>query len=228
MDLLQPGRPLAAVKGKARVPLVDTRPPLSSPMTLVVLLLKATGFRWYGPEKELSDGRKGTSCFLDTCVKHADGTERRKVVWAFIGNERKELGGDPVSLIQIAHFFGYCEKTPERPLPRGAREVLSSILRADEKIWRDEMPFNTRGKRLLAACAAAGHKEAQLILCDVLDLYRGYCWKLSTPVGTPAHPVYGDPLERHLRYRHGKRTGDVRQSIEYDHRMDELQQLGLR
>jgi hypothetical protein len=40
--------------------------------------------------------------------------------------------------------------------------------------------------------------------------------------------VYGYPLDRHLRYHRGKRRGDVRQSLEFDHRMDELKTLGLR
>mgnify|MGYP001803813613 CR=1 FL=1 len=228
MNLLDPGAPLAAVKGKSRVPFVDHRPPLSSPITLVVMLCQAVGFKWYGPEKTLDDGSTGTSCFLDTLVKYGDGTEIRRVVWAFTAGDRVEVGGDKVSIVQIGHFFRSSNATPEEPLGRGARAVFAAMTRDHPELWTQEMPFNQRGKLLLEVAATAPHREAQLILATVIELYRGFVWKLSTPVDHPPHPQYGYPLERHLRYKKGRRVGDVRKSICLDHRMEELRQFGLR
>jgi hypothetical protein len=91
-----------------------------------------------------------------------------------------------------------------------------------------EMPFNDRGRLLLQAGIEAAHPEAKRWIADIIELFRGYCWKLSTPIDHDPHPEYGYPLDRHLRYVRGKRRGDVRQSIPYDHRMEELRQLGLR
>lgn len=69
-------------------------PPLESPITVLVMLLKAAGFAWYGVEKALPNGQTGTSCYLNTVTLHGDGTQSRRVVWSFIGGDeaRVELG----------------------------------------------------------------------------------------------------------------------------------------
>ena len=224
MDLL--ATDLSAVKGKRRIAVRDHRAPLSSPVTLVVMLLKAAGFDWYGATKRLEDGSEGTSCFLDTTTAYADGTRTRSVTWTFTGEKTVEIGGDPVGIHAMAHALGYSEFSGTRPLGRGAATVLASI-RAAAPLEGD-MLFNERGRLLLAACHQCGNREGAALLAEALELYRGFCWKLSTPVGHPPHPDYGYPLDRHLRYHRGKRRGDVRQSLEFDHRMDELKTLGLR
>ena len=124
MNLLQPGNPLDAIRGKKRLPILDHRPPLQSPVTLLVMLLKAIGFRWYGAEKTLENGSTGTSCFLDTTKAFPDGTMARRIVWNFIGDDRVGVGGDPVSLVQVAHFFNYSEFVPEKNMPPGAKRVF--------------------------------------------------------------------------------------------------------
>lgn len=224
MDLL--GSDLSAIKGKRRVAVRDHRAPLMSPVTLVVMLLKAAGFEWYGADKRLADGSTGTSCFLDTTTAYADGTKARSVTWTFTGDTVVEIGGDRVGIHAMAHALGYSAFSGTRPLGRGAATVLSSVHTVAP--LAGEMLFNERGKRLHAACHAAGNREARELLTEALELYRGFCWKLSTPVDHPPHAVYGYPLDRHLRYHRGKRRGDVRQSLEFDHRMDELKTLGLR
>lgn len=227
MNLLGDGQSLSSIKGKKRVALVDYRPPLSSPITVLVMLLKAAGFEWWGADKKLPDGSSGTSCFIDTLNHHPDGTGYRHVVWTFSGDHTIELGGDEIGIYAIAHFFGYSPfANPGKPIPRGALSVLSSV--RDVAPLTGEMPFNARGKALLEAVPRASHKAAQLWLADAVDLYRGFCWKLSTPIDHPPHPDYGYPLDRHFRYRKGKRKGDVRQSLVFDERMDELKVLGLR
>lgn len=90
------------------------------------------------------------------------------------------------------------------------------------------MMFNERGKRLLHAAAMCGHPEGRRLIAEVVELYRGYVWKLSSPAGHPPHPMYGAPLERHLRYRKGKRVGDIRAAMCKDERMEELRLFGLR
>lgn len=224
MDLL--ASELSAVKGKRRVALRDHRAPLSSPVTLIAMLLKAAGFEWYGATKRMEDGSEGTSCFLDTTTAYSDGTKVRNVVWTFTGEKTIELGRDPVGIYAMANALGYSEFPGTRPLGRGAATLLKSIRSAAP--LEGEMLFNERGKLLFEACHNATGAEARKLLTEALELYRGFCWKLSTPVGTPPHPVYGYPLDRHLRYHRGKRRGDVRQSLEFDHRMDELKTLGLR
>lgn len=220
--------PLAALRGVSRTNLVDHRAPLTSPVTVLAMLLRAIGFRWYGAEKTLKDGSKGITCFIDSTTLRPDGTSTRRVAWSFRAGERHQLGGDPVSIVQVCHAFDASLQLPEKPIPPGAGRVLQVIRAQDPGVWRDEMLFNDRGKRLLHAAAMCGHPEAKRLLLEVVELYRGYVWKLSTPAGHPPHPLYGTPLERHLRYRKGRRTGDVRASICKDERMEELRLFGLR
>jgi hypothetical protein len=228
MDLLGNRGPLASLRGVSRTNLVDHRAPLLSPVTPLAMLLRAIGFRWYGAEKTLSDGSKGITCFLDTTVLHADGSGTRRVAWSFRAGDRMPLGGDPVSIVQVAAFFDASLKTPERPILPGAAAVLRAIRGEDPDLWSTEMPFNERGKRLLHASAMCGHPEGKRLLAEVVELYRGYVWKLSTPAGHPPHELYGAPLERHLRYRKGKRVGDIRAAKCRDERMEELRLFGLR
>lgn len=228
MDLLARNAPLAAIRGKTRATVVDHRAPLLSPVTVLVLLLREIGFRWYGGQHRLPDGSTGTTCFLDTSARYDDGSEIRRVAWSFCAGESMELGGDPVTIAQVCHAFDASHILPGRPILPGAARVLKAIRAADPDAWRGEMLFNERGKRLLHAAAMCGNREAQLLLAEVVELYRGFAWKLSTPVEAGPHPLYGYPLERHLRYHKGKRTGDVRSSICRDERMEELRMFGLR
>lgn len=226
MDLLAPGNALNSIRGKRRVAVVDYRPPLVSPVTVLVMFLKAAGFEWYGARKRQPDGSEATTCFIDTLTKYADGSEERKVVWSFEAEKAVDVGGCEVGIHALAHALGYSRFSGNRPLEGGAREVIQVILQSVD--LRREMPFNDRGRALLHAAGTVSHREARLWLADVVELYRGFCWKLSTPADHPPHPDYGYPLDRHLRYKRGKRRGDVRQSIPYDQRMEELRQLGLR
>ncbi len=227
MDLLAPGSPLDAIKGKSRVAIVDHRAPLLSPVTVLVMTLKAAGFEWYGANKPLPNGGRATTAFLDTISAHADGTMTRKVTWTLVGDKTVEIGGDPAGLHVICAALGYAPPGRTVPDPRpGAAAVLREMRRVLP--LASEMPFNDRGRLLLQAGIEAAHPEAKRWIADIIELYRGYCWKLSTPIDHYPHPEYGYPLDRHLRYVRGKRRGDVRQSIPYDHRMEELRQLGLR
>jgi hypothetical protein len=223
-------RGLKAIQGLVRAPIVDHRDPLTSPITALVMLIKAAGFRWYGPEKRLPNGGRGTSCFLNTVTLLADGSRERKVVWSFIGGEPMEVAGDPVSIWQFCAALGFAPggRMPkgEKPIGRAAAALLASV-RA-EVPWARELPFNLRGKALLTAAAQASHPGARVLIADAVDLYRGFCWKLTTPIDHPPHPDYGYALDAHYRFRKGKRTGDVRQSICKDERMEELRTLGLR
>lgn len=228
MDLLGQSGPLRGLRGISRTNLLDHRAPLLSPVTPLAMLLRAIGFRWYGAEKTLSDGSKGITCFLDTTTLHADQSQTRRVAWSFRAGERMALGGDPVSIVQVAAYFDASLKHPETPIAPGAAAVLRAIRGDDPDLWSAEMPFNERGKRLLHGAAMCGHPEGRRLLAEVVELYRGFVWKLSTPAGHPPHPLYGAPLERHLRYRKGRRTGDVRASICKDERMEELRLFGLR
>jgi hypothetical protein len=228
MDLLAQRGPLAGLRGISRTNLLDHRAPLLSPVTPLAMLLRAIGFRWYGAEKTLADGSKGITCFLDTTTLHSDQTQSRRVAWSFRAGDRMPLGGDPVSIVQVAHFFDASLKTPEKPILPGAAAVLRAIRGDDPDLWSRDMPFNERGRRLLHSAAMCGQPEAKRLLLEVVELYRGYVWKLSTPAGHPPHPLYGSPLERHLRYRKGKRVGDVRASTCKDERMEELRMFGLR
>lgn len=230
MDLLSSGNALDAIRGKARVCILDFRSPLTSPITLLVMTLKACGFEWYGAQKRQADGSTATTAFLDTTACAADGTKVRRVVWNLQGDTLVELGGDPIGLHVLAAALGYvAPHRPSRPIPAprpGAAAVIAQ-LRAALPLT-EEIPFNERGRRMLAAAHACSHPEARALVGTIIDLYRGYCWKLSTPPGTPPHPDYGYPLDRHYRYHRGKRRGDVRQSICHDERMEELRSLGLR
>lgn len=226
MDLLAPGNDLNAIKGKKRVAVVDHRAPLSSPVTVLVMLLKAAGFPWYGATKRMPDGSENTSCFIDTVTKYADGREVRRVVWTFQGDDPVDVASETVSLHAMAHFFGFSAMAGPGSLSRGVSDVLGAV--REVAPLSGVMPFNVRGRLLLEAAAKARHKEAQLWLADAVDLYRGFCWKLSTPIDHPPHPVYGFPLDRHLRYHKGKKRGDVRASLVFDERMEELRMLGLR
>lgn len=228
MDLLGQRGPLHGLRGISRTNLLDHRAPLLSPVTPLAMLLRAIGFRWYGAEKRLQDGSRGITCFLDTTTLYADGTSTRRVAWSFRAGERYPLGGDPVSIVQVAAFFDASLKTPEKPILPGAAAVLRAIRGQDPELWSTEMLFNERGKRLLHAAAMCGHPEGRQLIGEVVELYRGYVWKLSTPAAHPPHALYGSPLERHLRYRKGKRVGDVRASICKDERMEELRLFGLR
>jgi hypothetical protein len=227
MNLLAPGAPLDAIKGKARVAIVDHLPPLSSPITLLVMVLKAAGFEWYGARKSDADGREMTTAYLDTVSKATDGTERRRVTWTLIGDQTVDIAGDPCGLHQICAALGYPPPGRQVPPPRpGAAALLAELRRVLP--LTGEMPFNARGKALLAASLETSNPEARRWIADLVEIYRGYCWKLSTPADHPPHPEYGYPLDRHLRYVRGKRKGDVRQSLCYDARMEELRMLGLR
>jgi len=228
MDLMGQRGPLASLRGISRTNLVDHRAPLLSPVTPLAMLLRAIGFRWYGAEKRLPDGSKGITCFLDSTTLRADGSSERRVAWSFRAGERYQLGGDPVSIVQVAAAFDASLKTPATPLAPGAAAVLRSIRAEDPDLWSTEMPFNERGRRLLHAAAMCGNPEGRRLLAEVVELYRGYIWKLSTPASHPPHPLYGAPLDRHLRYRKGRRTGDIRASICKDERMEELRLFGLR
>lgn len=230
--LSRPQRDLRAIQGVVRAPIVDDRPPLESPITVLVMLLKAAGFAWYGVRKALPDGQTATSCYINTVTLYSDGTQSRRVVWSFIGGDeaRVELGGDAVSIWQACAGLGYAPSgrwpRGEKPLGRGAAAVLAAVRAAAP--WESAMPFNERGRRLLRAAAEASHPEARRLLADAVELYRGYVWKLTMPIEHPPHPDYGYPLDAHFRYRKGKRTGDVRQSLCRDERMEELRVLGLR
>ena len=228
MDLLGERGPLHGLRGISRTNLVDHRPPLTSPVTALVMLLRAIGFRWYGAEKSLKDGSKGITCFLDSTILRLDGTSQRRVAWSLRAGDRVPLGGDPVSIVQVCHAFDASLQMPEKPILPGAAAVLRAIRSIDPELWSTEMLFNERGKRLLHAAAMCGNPEGKRLLAEVVELYRGYVWKLSTPPNHPPHPIYGAPLERHLRYRKGRRTGDIRASICKDERMEELRLFGLR
>lgn len=228
MDLLAANGPLRAVRGKTRAALTDHRAPLLSPVTVLVAFLHAVGFRWYGAEKQMRDGSTGTTCFLDTTIKFDDGQELRRVAWSFIAGDRLPIASDPVSIVQVCHFFDASQKAPEKPIPRGAEEVLRAIRVAKPELWTGERLFNDRGRLLLEAATACSNQEGRRLLGDTIEIYRGFAWKLATPVGHPPHPIYGYPLERHLRYRKGRRTGDIRASICRDERMEELRMFGLR
>lgn len=216
-------RGLKALQGKVRATVLDTRPPLTSPVTVFVMLLRAAGFEWFGAEKQLPDGSTGTSCFLNTVSLWSDGTQSRRVVWSFVGEQPVVMAGDLVTIAQMAGALGFGEP---RPVARGAAAMLASVRAAAP--WQPELPFNERGKLLVRAAAEASHPGARLLLADAVELYRGYVWKLSTPIEHPPHPLYGYPLDSHYRFRKGRRTGDVRQSICRDERMEELRVLGLR
>lgn len=228
MDLLGQRGPLHGLRGISRTNLLDHRAPLLSPVTPLAMLLRAIGFRWYGAEKVLADGSKGITCFLDTTTLYADGHSSRRVAWSYRAGDRCQVGGDPVSIVQVAAFFDASLKRPEKPILPGVAAVLRAIRGEDPDLWSAEMLFNERGKRLLHSAAMCGNPEGRRLLAEVVDLYRGYVWKLSTPAGHPSHPLYGSPLERHLRYRKGKRVGDVRASLCKDERMEELRMFGLR
>lgn len=228
MDLMGNRGPLAGLRGISRTNLLDHRAPLISPVTPLAMLLRAIGFAWYGAEKILSDGSRGITCFLDTTTLRPDGTGIRRVAWSFRAGDRLPLGGDPVSIVQVAAFFDASLKAPGKPILPGAARVLHAIRGDDPDLWSAEMPFNERGKRLLRSAGMCGHPEGRRLLAEVVELYRGYVWKLSTPAGVPPHPVYGSPLERHLRYRKGKRVGDIRAAMGKDERMEELRVFGLR
>lgn len=231
IDLSTAGvRGIRAIQGLVRAPIVDYRPPTTSPITVLVMIIKACGFRWYGPEKRLPNGGKGTSCYLNTVTLRPDGTSVQKVVWSFIGDDPVDIGGDPVSIWQLCAALGFAPggRAPEgeKALGPGAAAVLRAVREACD--WSPEMPFNARGKSLLTAAASASHPAARWILAETVELYRGYIWKLTTPIDHPPHPDYGYPLDCHYRFRKGKRTGDVRQSLCRDERMEELRVLGLR
>lgn len=223
-------RGLKAIQGLVRAPVVDYRPPLESPITVLVMLVRAAGFPWYGVEKRLPDGSLGTSCYLNTVTLRPDGGQERRVVWSFTGNSPVDLAGDPVTIWQMCAALGFAPggRAPagEKPLGRGAASLLAAV-RAMAPL-SGEMPFNERGKALLRAAAEASHPGARRLLADAVELYRGYVWKLSMPIDHPPHPEYGYPLDSHFRYRKAKRVGDVRQSICRDERMEELRVLGLR
>ena len=201
------------------------------------MAMKAAGFEWYGADKALPDGSRATTAFLDTLTTRADGTSTRRVTWTLRGDTLIELGGDPVGLYVFAAALGYVAPTRagrDVPAPRPGAAAVLAQLRAALPL-EGEMPFNERGRRLVSAGGAVSHPEARAIVASVIELYRGYCWKLSTPATdpvngarTPPHPLYGYPLDRHYRYHRGQRRGDVRQSICRDERMAELATLGLR
>lgn len=228
MDLLGQRGPLHGLRGVSRTNLLDHRAPLVSAVTPLAMLLRAIGFRWYGAQKRLADGSTGITCFLDTTTLYADGQSSRRVAWSFRAGDRYQVGTDPVSIVQVAAFFDASLKRPEKPILPGAAAVLRAIRAEDPEIWSAEMMFNARGKRLLHAAAMCGHPEGRRLISEVVELYRGYVWKLSTPAGHPPHDLYGSPLERHLRYRKGKRVGDVRAAMCKDERMEELRLFGLR
>jgi hypothetical protein len=230
MNLLAPGGALEAIKGKGRVAIVDHRSPLVSPITLLVMCAKAAGFEWWGAQKTAENGQRVTTAFLDTLYKHSDGGATRRVVWTLCADDRVDIGGVPVGLHALCAGLGYAPpQSPKRePLapPRGAAEVIAEARRVLP--LEGEMPFNERGRRLLAAAVETSHAEVRAWILDIIELYRGYCWKLATPPAHPPHPDYGYPLDRHLRYVSGKRKGDVRASLCFDERMEELKVLGLR
>lgn len=220
-----PIQSLQPLRYKTRVSITDYRAPLSSPVTLLVMLLKSVGFDWYGAEKKMPNGDAGTVSFLDTTVAYADGTQARKITWNFLGDDKREIGGAMVSLDQIAHYLRMAQRPPASVIDPAAAEVLKAIREQD--IWRGELPFNERGRRLAECALNAPNPEAREILSAMVVLYRGFCWKLSArPDGGP-HPDYGYPLERHIRYQKGKRKGDVRMSISKDERMAELETFKL-
>lgn len=230
IDLLSPGGPLDAIKGRARVAIVDHRPPLESPITLLVMAAKSAGFAWYGGEKVAANGQRLTTAFIDTLCHHGDGTRTRRVVWTLCGDEPVDIAGVPVGLHALCSALGYAPPSRGRhpdPMPGpGAAAVVAELRRVLP--LTGEMPFNERGRLLLAAAHQTSDREARRWIADIIDLYRGYCWKLATPAGHPPHPDYGYPLERHLRYVNGKRRGDIRARLCLDERMAELRTLGLR
>lgn len=232
MNLLGTGGALESIKGKARVAIVDHRAPLTSPITLLVMIVKSAGFEWYGGEKIAANGQRQTTSFLDTTTAHADGRQTRRVTWTLCGDAKVDIGGESCGLHALCAALGYAP--PVRPgraapqPPRGSAEVIAAMRLALGRALTDEMPFNERGRLLLDAAATTGNYEVRGWILDLIELYRGFCWKLATPAGHPPHPEYGYPLERHLRYTSGKRRGDVRASLCVDERMEELRTLGLR
>ncbi len=232
MNLLAPEGALSAIKGKSRVAILDHRPPLTSPITLLVMAVKSAGFAWYGAEKMGPNGQRQTTAFLDTTQAFADGTQVRRVVWTLCGDDKMDIGGVPVGIHALCSALGYApparQGKPDPTPARGAAEVIAELRRALGRALTDEMPFNDRGRMLLNAAIETPNHEVRGWILDIVELYRGYCWKLATPVGTPPHPEYGVPLDRHLRYVHGKRRGDVRASLGVEERMEELRSLRLR
>lgn len=218
---------LQPLRYKVRVSVKDYKPPLESPVTVLVMLLKALGFEWYGAEKTMADGKVGQSSFLDTTKLWADGSSERKVVWNFIGERQAVIAGEPCGLTQIANFFKLANCKPDKALDPEAVEVLKAVRDADPSVWTGRMPFNDRGRRISEAAARVSDPEAKEILGAVLVLYRGFSWKLSTPIEAGPHDDYGWPLERHYRYEKGNRKGDVRMSISRDERMAELEEFKL-
>lgn len=204
--------------------------PIFSRFTWVISLIKASGFEWAPipswdpdsvspfldlteevPKKDREcpacDGtgvKDGEPCM--ECHGHGhfsdDGAVdiRRTVTWAFSAEV------EPVVDRQAQELYRLRDQLMAAEAPTRDRQSTLYWLWKSCQL-EDRCKPSQRLALIESLISSSLPREARELLRDGLQVYRGLCWKLQAK---ESHPVYQQPLHRHILVRQGRKRGYLR------------------
>lgn len=199
-----------ALQGLISQPLVDDRPPLTSPVTLQVAFALAVGYHWFA-----------SNSFLDAIEEMPDGTTERRVTWAFEGSMLLRFGKEDWAVREfVRHLIDrdWAEANRSHPVAKlGRYYARASALKASERADQLECLIGSK----------TGPVEQWVR--TAAENYRGYRWKIRAGLDgvKEPHPVYKDPLHRHLLVRQADRRAYIPIEATAEERAATLRKFGM-
>lgn len=200
-----------ALQGLIAQPLVDDRPPLTSPVTLQVAFALAVGYQWLSSRS-----------FVDTVEELKDGRTARQVTWSFEGSKLIRFANDEWAVREfVEHLIDGTWARDHRSHPVAKLNLYYSPA-AGEKA-------SARADFLERATTRGGTGPVEEWVRAAAENYRGYRWKLRAGLDgvKEPHPVYKDPLIRHLLVRRGERRAYIPLEASPEERAAELRRFGM-
>jgi len=238
-------------RGIKRIAEVDS-PPLFSRFTWVISLLKSAGFEWAPIPSFQEEG--SLAPFMDATEEIP---KKDRDCDACDGSgEVENASGESIETCEVCHGYGHlsddgsvqirrtvtwafaAEVSPEvdrqtRELYKFRSELLEAKVsdRHSTLYWlRKSVELMDRGKpseRIRQVEGLVGTnmpREARELLRDALQIYKGLCWKLQA---TKPHPVFKEPLHRHIVIRQGKKKAYIRADWSPDRQRKKLMDYGM-
>ena len=199
-----------SLQGLIAQPLVDDQPPLTSLVTLQVAFALAVGYQWLTSRS-----------FVDAIEELKDGTTVRRVTWSFEGSKLIPFAGDHWAVREfVEHLLDdeWAVRNLRHPVARLNRfYVLARLEKASVRAQALELSVDGGTGQLDSWVRAAAEN------------YRGYRWKIQAGLDgvKEPHPVYKDPLIRHLLIRKGERRAYIPLDATPEERALELRRFGM-